>query len=82
MNFSLITKLGRKHVKCSVVIVNHPPEYMTPTFDSIAWNYDHAAPYTYVITTHTLTTTRSIYYPTNTVISTMTHYTARASDDR
>ena len=56
-DFSLITKLGRKHKKCSVAILNHPHDEPTPTFDSIAWSYDHAAPFTCNITTYTVTTT-------------------------
>ena len=42
-DFSLITKLGRKHKKCSVAIINHPQDAPVPTFDSTAWSYEHAA---------------------------------------
>ena len=43
-DFSLITKLGRKHKTCSVAIINHPQDALTPSFDSTAWSYDHAPP--------------------------------------
>ena len=56
-DFTLITKLGRKHKKCAVDILNHPPDHEPPTFSSTAWSYDHAAPHTCDITTNTLTTT-------------------------
>lgn len=35
-DFSLITKLGRKHMKFSVAIINHPSDDGTPFFTSIA----------------------------------------------
>ena len=56
-NFSLITKLGRKHKKCSVVIINHPQDAPVPTFDSTVWSYEHAAPHTCNIRTHTINIT-------------------------
>ena len=43
-NFFLITKLGRKHKKYSVAVINHPQDSPTPSFDSTPWSYDHAAP--------------------------------------
>ena len=52
-DFSLITKLGRKHTKCSVAIINHPPDESTPTLISTTWSYDHNGPYTCPIQTHT-----------------------------
>ena len=44
-DFSLITKLGRKHTKCSVAIINHPPDE-SPLPSS-------APPGTTIITAHT-----------------------------
>ena len=54
-NFSLIAKLGRKHKKISIAIINHPYDEPVPFFDSLTWSYDHAAPYTCLIATHTVT---------------------------
>ena len=56
-DFSLITKLGRKHKKFAVDILNHPQDADPPTFSSTAWSCEHAAPHTCDITTNTLTTT-------------------------
>ena len=80
-HFSLITKLGRKHKKCSVAIINHPQDAPTPSFDSTAWSYDHAAPHTCTITTNTLTTTQLDPDSTDTLPSTTTRTTTPTTDD-
>ena len=67
-DFSLITKLGRNHKKCAVDIINHPPEYATLSFDSIAQSYDHAAPCIFAITIHTLSLTHVSDEHTNSII--------------
>ena len=74
-DFSLITKLGRKHKKCSVAIINHPQDAPVPTFDSTAWSYEHAAPHTCNIKTHTITTTLVDPDSTETLSSTNTRST-------
>ena len=51
-DFSLVTKLGRKHKKCNVAIINSDPDDTPPTFTSVAWSYDHEAPFTCVVVTH------------------------------
>ena len=79
-DFSLITKLGRKHKKCSVAIINHPQDAPVLTFDSTAWSYEHAAPRTCNITTPIVTTTLLTPDSSNTLSSTSTHSTHDAVD--
>ena len=81
MNFSLITKLGRKHKKCSVAIINHPQDTPTPSFDSTAWSYGHAAPHTCTIAKHTLTTNQFDPDSTDNVTSTTTHNITPTNDE-
>ena len=40
-----------------MAIINHPQDAPVPTFDITAWSYEHAAPHTCNIKTHTITTT-------------------------
>jgi len=79
-DFSLIAKLGRKHKKCSVAIINHPQDATVPTFDSTAWSYEHAAPHTCNIMTHTVTTTPLIPDSNKTLSSTFTRSTHDVDD--
>ena len=72
-DFSLITKLGRKHKKCSVAIINHPYDEHIPTFDSTAWSYDHSFLHTCLIATHTVTS--------NGNGSAKTHTASHSTDD-
>jgi len=80
-DFSLITKLGRKHNKCSVVIINHPHDEPIPSFDSTVWSYDHAAPYTYLIATHTVTSIGNNPDPCHQPTSATTRIVSHSTDD-
>ena len=80
-DFSLITKLGRKHKKCSVGIINHLQDASTPSFGSTAWSYGHAAPHICTITTHILTTTQLDPESTDDITSTTTHTTIPTTDE-
>ena len=64
------------------MIINYPQDAPSPSFDSTTWIYDHAAPHTCTITTHTLTTTQLDPDSTDNIISTTTHTTTPTNDER
>ena len=80
-DFSLITKLGRKHKKCGVDILNRQPDHEPPIFSSTAWRYNHAAPHTCDITTNTLTTTYHHDDHDDTTRSTTQHQSTASNDE-
>ena len=51
-DFPLVTKIGQKHKKCNVAIVNSEISDTPPTFTSTAWSYDHEAAHTCQVETH------------------------------
>ena len=80
-DFSLITKLGRKHKKFSVAFINHLLDEPVPSFDRTSWSYNHVTPYTYDITTQTLMTTHTTPESNDDMTSTINRTITHSPDD-